>query len=108
MRTDQLFSVRNLDVLALLGFLVSHAFFRQGVVYEAVVLWYPPLIYLFLRTLLMGFGVGERVEKTSNLPTWLLFGLAGLAGGLVLGLNLDARVIDVRSEEGRVGKECRY
>jgi hypothetical protein len=95
MRTDRLLSVRNLDVLALLGFLVSHAFFREGVVYEAVLLWYPPLIYLFLRTLLMGFGIGERVEKTSNLPTWLLLGLAGLAGGLVLGLNLDSRVIDV-------------
>jgi Glycosyltransferase family 87 len=94
-RTDKLFSLRNLDVVALLGFLVSHGFFRQGIVYEAVLLWYPPLIYLFLRTLLMGFGVGERVEKTSNLPTWLLFVLAGLAGGLVLGLNLDARVIDV-------------
>jgi hypothetical protein len=87
--------LRNLDVVALLGFLVSHGFFRAGVVYEAVLLWYPPLVYLFLRTLLMGFGVGERVEKTSSLPTWLLFGLAGLAGGLVLGLNLDARVIDV-------------
>ncbi|MDP8947118.1 MAG: glycosyltransferase 87 family protein [Actinomycetota bacterium] len=94
-RTDRLFSLRNLDVVALLGFLVSHGFFRQGIVYEAVLLWYPPLIYLFLRTLLMGFGVGERVEKTSNLPTWLLFVLAGLAGGLVVGLNLDARVIDV-------------
>ena len=94
-RTDRLFSLRNLDVVALLGFLVSHGFFRQGVVYEAVLLWYPPLIYLFLRTLLMGFGVGERVEKTSNLPTPLLFALAGVAGGLVLGLNLDSRVIDV-------------
>jgi hypothetical protein len=94
-RTDRLFSLRNLDVAALLGFLLSHHFFRAGIVYEAVLLWYPPLIYLFLRTLLMGFGLGERVEKTSNLPTWLLFGLAGLAGGLVLGLNLDARVIDV-------------
>jgi len=64
-------------------------------VYEAVLLWYPPLIYLFLRTLLMGFGIGERVEKTSNLPIWALLGLAGLASGLVLGLNLDSRVIDV-------------
>jgi hypothetical protein len=94
-RTDRLFSLRNLDIVALLGFLFSHAFFWEGIVYEAVLLWYPPLIYLFVRTLLMGFGVGERVEKTSNLPTWLLFGLAGLAGGLVLGLNLDSRVIDV-------------
>jgi hypothetical protein len=94
-RTDRLFSVRNLDVVALLGFLVSHGFFRQGIVHEAVLLWYPPLIYLFVRTLLIGFGVGERMEKTSNFPTWLLFVLAGLTGGLLLGLNLDARVIDV-------------
>jgi hypothetical protein len=94
-RTDRLFSLRNLDVVALLGFLVSHGFFREGIVYEAVLLWYVPLIYLFLRTLLLGFGIGERVEKTSNFPTWLLLLLAGLAGGLVLGLNLDSRVIDV-------------
>ena len=94
-RTDRLFSLRNLDVVALLSFLISHSFFREGVVFEAVLLWYPPLIYLFFRTLLMGFGIGERVQKTANLPTWLLMTLAGLAGGLVLGLNLDSRVIDV-------------
>ena len=94
-RADKLLCLRNLDVLALLGFLVSHWFFRQGIVYEAVILWYPPLIYLLFRTLLMGFGVGERVERTSNLPDWLLMLLAGLAGGLVLALNVDSRVIDV-------------
>jgi hypothetical protein len=94
-RTDRLISLRNLDILALLGFLVSHGFYRQGIVLEAVVLWYPPLIYLFVRTLLMGFGIGERVERTSNLPMWLLMVLAGLAGGLVMALNVDARVIDV-------------
>ena len=95
LRTDKLYSLRNLDVVALLGFLVSHGFFRHGIVHEAVILWYPPLVYLFLRTLLMGFGVGERVEKTANLPTPLLFALAALASALVLGLNLDSRVIDV-------------
>ncbi|MGH3145733.1 MAG: glycosyltransferase 87 family protein, partial [Rubrobacter sp.] len=95
LRLDRLLSLRNLDVVALLGFLVSHWFFRQGIVFEAVILWYPPLIYLLVRTLLMGFGIGERVERTSNLPTWALIVLAGLAGGLVLGLNVDSRVIDV-------------
>ncbi|CAN5119956.1 hypothetical protein BH24ACT17_BH24ACT17_16370 [soil metagenome] len=94
-RTDKLFAMRNLDIVALLGFLVSHGFYREGLVLEAVVLWYPPLVYLFVRTLLMGFGIGEKVEKTSNLPMWLLMVLAGLAGGLVLGLNVDSRVIDV-------------
>jgi len=94
-RTDRLLSMRNLDIVALLGFLVSHGFFREGIVREAVVLWYPPLVYLFVRTLLMGFGIGEKVEKTTNLPMWLLMVLAGLAGSLVLGLNVDSRVIDV-------------
>jgi hypothetical protein len=94
-RTDKLFSLRNLDVAVLLGFLVSHQYFREGMVFEAVVLWYPPLVYLLFRNLLLGFGIGERVEKTSNLPAWLLFALAGLAAGLVLALNTDARVIDV-------------
>jgi hypothetical protein len=103
-RTERLLSLRNLDVVALLGFLLSHGFFREGIVYEAVLLWYPPLFYLFIRTLLMGFGLGERVHKTSNLPTWLLLVLGGLAGGLVVGLNLDARVIDV-GYAGVVGAE---
>jgi hypothetical protein len=94
-RTERLISLRNLDIVALLGFLVSHGFFRQGIVLDAVVLWYAPLVYLFIRTLLMGFGIGERIERTSNLPTWALMVLAGLAGGLVMFLNVDARVIDV-------------
>jgi hypothetical protein len=94
-RTDKLFSLRNLDVLALLGFLVSHGFFRAGETYPAVLLWYPPLLYLLVRTLLMGFGIGEKIEKTSNFPTWVLFLLGALGSGLVLGLNLDSRVIDV-------------
>ena len=94
-RTDKLFSLRNLDVLALLGFLVSHGFFRVGETYPAVLLWYPPLLYLLVRTLLVGFGIGERIEKTSNFPTWVLFVLGALGSGLVLGLNLDSRVIDV-------------
>ncbi|HET7477889.1 MAG TPA: glycosyltransferase 87 family protein [Rubrobacteraceae bacterium] len=94
-RADKMFSLRNLDILMLLGFLVSHGFWRAGDSYEAVLLWYPPLIYLLVRTLLMGFGIGERVEKTANFPTPVLFILAALAGGFVLALNLDARVIDV-------------
>ncbi|MGB3634800.1 MAG: glycosyltransferase family 87 protein [Rubrobacteraceae bacterium] len=95
LRTDKLYSMRNLDVLMMLSFLVSHGFFRAGVSYEAVLLWYPPLIYLLIRTLLMGFGIGERVEKTSSFPTWLLVVLAVAASGLVLGLNYYSRVIDV-------------
>lgn len=94
-RNDKVLSLRNLDLVMMLGFLVSHSFFRQGIVESAVLLWYPPLVYLLIRCLLLGFGVGEKVEKTSNFPTWLLLALAALAGGFVLALNTDARVIDV-------------
>ena len=94
-RNDKVLSLRNLDIVAMLGFLVSHYFFRHAIPHPAVLLWYPPLIYLFIRTLLMGFGIGERVEKTSNFPTPVLFVLATLAAGLILYLNLDSRVIDV-------------
>ncbi len=94
-RADRLFCARNFDIVALLGFLVSHGFFRAGETYPAVLLWYLPLLYLFARTLLMGFGIGERVEKTSNFPTWVLLVLGVLASGSLLALNLDSRVIDV-------------
>ena len=95
MRTDKVLSIRNLDVLALLSFLASHIFFRAADVQWAVLLWYPPLLYLLARTFLMGFGYGERVEKTSELPTPALFVLGAFAGGFVLSLNLDAGVLDV-------------
>jgi len=95
MRTDKVLHIRNLDVLALLSFLASHIFFRAADVHWAVLLWYLPLLYLLARTLLMGFGYGERVEKTSELPTPALFVLGAFAGGFVLSLNLDAGVLDV-------------
>lgn len=95
LRTDKTLSLRNLDILALLGFLISHAYFRQGESYPAVLWLYPPMIYLFLRTLLMGFGVGERVQRTSSFPAPALFALGAIASGFVIALNLDSRVIDV-------------
>ncbi len=94
-RPDKLYSLRNLDVLVLLSFLVSHGFFRAGISYEAVLLWYLPLVYLLVRTLLMGFGIGERVEKTSSFPTWLIVILTVAASALIIGLNIYSRVIDV-------------
>jgi hypothetical protein len=98
-RTDRFFHIRNLDVLALVSFLLSHDFFRSAdpdlAVFWAVLLWYPPLLYLLVRTLLLGFGIGERVEKTSNFPTPLLFVLAAFASGFIFALNLDSGVIDI-------------
>jgi hypothetical protein len=95
LRTDKIYSLRNLDIAVLLSFLVSHGFFRAGESYWAVLLWYPPLLYLIGRTLLVGFGYGERVEKTSNFPPPVLFLLGALASSLILGLNVYSRVFDV-------------
>jgi hypothetical protein len=94
-RIDKFFHIRNLDVLALVGLFLSQNFFKAADVHWAVLLWYPPLLYLLARTLLMGFGYGERVEKTSNFPTPLLLLLGTFAGGFILSLNLDSGVLDV-------------
>ena len=48
-----------------------------------------------LRTLLRGFGCGERTRRRATSPPVSFLVLAGVAGGLVLALNLDSRVIDV-------------
>jgi hypothetical protein len=94
-RMDKVFHIRNLDVLALVGLFLSQNFFKAAAIQWAVLLWHPPLLYLFARTLLMGFGYGERVEKTSNFPTPLLLVLGTFAGGFILSLNLDSGVLDV-------------
>ena len=52
-------SMRNLDLLALLGFTVSLAFFDRGEIFRSVPLVYPVLAYLLARGLWVGFG-GRR------------------------------------------------
>ena len=49
-------SMRNLDLLALLGFTVSLAFFDRGEIFRSVPLVYPVLAYLLARGLWVGFG----------------------------------------------------
>ncbi|MBV9455751.1 MAG: DUF2029 domain-containing protein, partial [Rubrobacter sp.] len=97
MSYHKLFSLRTLDVIVLVSFIASHGFFRTGESsYWAVLLWYVPLLYLLGRTLLMGFGIGQRVEKTSSFPTPVLFVLGALASGFVLiGNFVYSSVLDV-------------
>src|SRR5271167_3648503 len=47
------FALRHLDLLALLSFSVSLAYFNHGEIYKSVPLIYPPLIYLLVRMLLL-------------------------------------------------------
>ncbi len=90
-------SLLHLDLLVLLGFSISLAFFNHGEIGLSVPLVYPFLIYLFLRMLLLGFGKGvpRRPLSTVVSSQWLLCGVVFLVG-LRIGLNiLNSNVIDV-------------
>jgi hypothetical protein len=87
----------HLDLLMLLGFSISLAFFNHGQIGLSVPLVYPFLIYLLGRMLLLGFGKGVPrgpLPVTVPIP-WLLSGVVFLLG-LRIGLNiLNSNVIDV-------------
>jgi hypothetical protein len=89
-------SMRNLDLLALLGFTVSLAFFDRGEIFRSVPLVYPVLAYLVGRGLWVGFGRRGR-PLASVWPTWVLAAAAVFLLGFRVGLNLETPrgVIDV-------------
>jgi hypothetical protein len=93
----RLFSLAHLDLLALLSFSVSLAFFNHGRIYASVPLAYPPLVYLLVRMLVLA-GPGRRGARAprSWIPArWLAVGVVFLLG-FRIGLNVtDANVIDV-------------
>jgi Glycosyltransferase family 87 len=91
------FRLLHLDLLAVLGFGVSHFFFNRGEISTSVPLVYPVLAYLLLRALAAGFrprrGRGRLVPFVP--ATWLLVGVVFLAAAR-FGLNVaDSNVIDV-------------
>jgi hypothetical protein len=90
-------SLLHLDLLMLLGFSISLAFFNHAEIGLSVPLVYPFLLYLLVRMLLLGFGKGvPRRPLQLNVPVaWLLWGVIFLMG-LRIGLNiLNSNVIDV-------------
>jgi hypothetical protein len=100
----RLFSLLHLDLLALLSFSVSLAFFNHARIYASVPLAYPPLLYLLARMLaLLRRGTrhrayGRRPPPRLRLlvPTpWLALGVVFLLG-FRIALNVtDSNVIDV-------------
>ena len=89
-------AVRNLDLLALLGFSVSLVFFNEGEIFRSVPLVYPVLGYLLARGLWV--GAGRRAGVLSSVwPTWALAVAAVFLIGFRVGLNHQAPhgVIDV-------------
>ncbi len=93
----------HLDLLVLLSFSVSLAFFNHAHIYASTPLVYPPLIYLLVRMLLLA-RVGRRRQsgreapKAPRLlisPAWLAIGVVFLLG-FRIALNVtDSNVIDV-------------
>ncbi len=84
----------HLDLLVLLSFGVSHYFFNQGTIGLSVPLAYPPLVYLLVRMLWVGFRGGRGLRP--SLPVkWI-----GLAAVVLIAFRItiniaDSGVIDV-------------
>ena len=89
-------SLRNLDLLALLSFSVSLAFFNRGNIFTSVPLAYPPLLYLLGRAAWIGFrGRGRALRPLW--PVWVLAVATVFLLGFRIGLNQETPrgVIDV-------------
>jgi hypothetical protein len=104
------FSLLHLDLLVLLSFSVSLAFFNHADIYASVPLSYPPLLYLLARMLALLRRVrrdGRRAAPKLRLlvpAPWLAIGVVFLLG-FRIGLNVtDSNVIDV-GYAGVIGAE---
>ncbi len=91
------FSLAHLDLLALLAFSVSLAFFNHGEIYASVPLVYPPLVYLLVRMLVLAFlrrGAAHPLRSWIS-PAWLAVGVVFLLGFRIALDVTDSNVIDV-------------
>ncbi len=86
----------HLDLLVLLSFSVSLAFFNHARIYASTPLVYPPLVYLLVRMLALARrGRPARSMRLLVPAPWLAVGVVFLIGFRV-GLNVtDSNVIDV-------------
>jgi hypothetical protein len=97
-------SLRNLDLLALLSFSVSLWFFNRGNIFTSVPAAYPPLVYLLARAAWIG-ARGRTPAFRPVWPVWVLIGATVFLAGFRIGLNLQAsNVIDV-GYAGVIGAE---
>jgi hypothetical protein len=91
-------SMRTFDLLVLLSFGVSLAFFNRGEVFQSAALAVPPLVYLAVRTAWIGFRATARPGSTAAVwPVWALAVATLFLVGFRVGLNVDngRSVIDV-------------
>jgi Glycosyltransferase family 87 len=91
-------SLLHLDLLALLSFSVSLAFFNHADIYASVPLTYPPLVYLLARMLALARGGRRRPARQLRLlvpVSWLAVATLFLVGFRVTLNVTDSNVIDV-------------
>ena len=89
-------SMRTLDLVASLAFVVSLVEFNHGDIFRATPLVYPPLIDLAARMLWVGTHRGPRTVRVGETHMLLLIALVFGLMGFRLGLNnQDSNVIDV-------------
>ncbi len=89
-------SLLHLDLVMLLGFSISLAFFNHAKIGLSVPLVYPFLVYLLGRLLALARGRGRpRSLSLAVSPRWLLVGLLALVGFRIALNVIDSNVIDV-------------
>ena len=92
------FSLLHLDLLVLLSFSISLAFFNHARIYASVPLTYPPLLYLLARMLALSRPGASRSRRPLRLnvpPSWLAFAIVFLVGFRIALNVVDSNVIDV-------------
>ena len=90
------FSLLHLDLLALLSFSVSLAFFNHANIYASVPLVYPPLLYLLARMLALLWRAPRHAHLRLLVPApWLALGLVFLIAFRITLNVTDSNVIDV-------------
>jgi hypothetical protein len=93
------FRLLHLDLLVLVSFSISLAFFSNGQIGVSVPLAYPPLAYLLVRMLIVARRrAADRPREPLRLlvpATWLLVGLIFLVGFRVALNVTNSNVIDV-------------
>jgi hypothetical protein len=87
--------IAHLDLLVLLSFGISHVFFNNAEIGVSVPLYYPPLVYLLLRMLWVGFG-GRSSPLRPSLPLTAMIVLCVALAVFRITINVaDSGVIDV-------------
>jgi hypothetical protein len=91
------FTAATLDLLVLLSFGVSLAFFNRGEVFRSAAFAVPPLVYLLLRTCWIGLRAGAPRAPVSRWPVWALMAATLFLVGFRVGLDVEnpRTVIDV-------------